>query len=52
MITGQSMHGYFKHIKNKTYIDKYPREIIRLVELTDKVLVEFGCGIMKQYLRT
>lgn len=35
---------YFEHIKDKTFIDKYPSTIIRLGELKDTVFVELGSG--------
>ena len=40
----QSMVGYFEHIKNKIYIDKYPASIIRLDNLRDSIILEFGAG--------
>lgn len=40
-----SMDSYFEHIKNKTYIDKYPSSIIRFNDLRGSVLFEFGAGV-------
>ncbi|MBI2676152.1 MAG: hypothetical protein HYX24_06855 [Candidatus Aenigmarchaeota archaeon] len=39
-----SLPGYFEYIGQKTYIDKYPEEIITLEALKGKKLVEFGAG--------
>lgn len=41
----QSMPGYFEHIRTKTYIDRYPGCIVRLDELRDATIVEFGSGM-------
>jgi len=41
----RSLENYFKHIKGETYIDKYPKNIVKLEHLKKGVLVEFGGGI-------
>jgi SAM-dependent methyltransferase len=40
----KSLPGYFEHINRKTYLDRYPKKIIRFDELKDKVFIEFGAG--------
>lgn len=40
----QSMTGYFEHIGDKTYIDRYPSAVISLGDLRNAVVVEFGSG--------
>ncbi len=40
----QSMNGYFEHVGNKTYIDRYPASIINLKELENAKIIEFGSG--------
>lgn len=39
------MRGYFSHIGEKTYIDRYPPSIISLEDIQGKTVVEIGCGI-------
>lgn len=41
----RSLPGYFEHINGKTYLDRYPITTIKINELKDKVLVEFGAGL-------
>ncbi len=40
----RSLPGYFEHINGKTYLDRYPKIIIKISELKNKVLAEFGAG--------
>ena len=40
----QSLSGYFEKIGDKSYIDKYPQEIINLLDLKG-VIIEFGAGV-------
>lgn len=40
----QNISGYFEHIKNKTYIDRYPSTVINPDELRNGDVMEFGCG--------
>ncbi len=44
-MSSQSIPGYFEHIRDKTYIDKYPGSIIRLDDLKHSKIVEFGSGV-------
>jgi hypothetical protein len=39
-----NLAAYFNHIKEKTYIDKYPQSIIKLDELKDSTFLEIGSG--------
>ena len=41
----KSIPGYFGHIDDKTYLDRYPPSIIELNRIKDGVLVEFGAGL-------
>lgn len=41
----KSLPGYFKHINKKTYLDRYPDNIVKISNHKGKTLVEIGGGI-------
>src|SRR3989344_8561102 len=42
----EGLQGYYPHVQDKTYIDKYPASIISLDELQGKSLLEIGAGTL------